>query len=302
MHDPQDGRRPPPGRRRLIGGSAALALAGLGAGAHADLSPAAFTIKRGRYGLTADFTPVYNTVTVVPWNVTFFQQGTDWTLQPDGKILVHITGLYRIVITIDWVAQAGLDIDMRIYGILCTRLAAARRRQRLLTPFGDDRLAWVDVPGSNPPKSARYQGRWAPGLIPLGGIVTTEITLANAGVVRVGDVAFASHTQVSDAVIGPDAVNALSVQAKVVAPDKVRVCLYNPTIAGGIVVPDGTLNVVAMTSVLTCGENDDAFQMLQTPVEKIRAGEIVYGVVRSHVRNDYLQANQDCFMQIERVG
>lgn len=288
-------------RRRLVGTSAAMALASLGAAARADVAPQAFTIKRGRYGLTADFSPVYNTVTVVPWNVTYFQQGTDWTLQPDGKILINTTGLYRIIITIDWVAQAGTDIDLRIYGILCTRLAA-QRRQRTPTPFHDDRLAWVDVPGSNPPKSARYQGRWAPGLIPMGGIVATEVTLANAGVVGIGDVAFASHTQISDAVIGPDAVNALGVQAKVVGPDRVRVCLYNPTIADGIVVPDGVLNVVAMNAVLTCGENDDAFQMLQTPIEQVKAGEIVYGVVRSHVRNDYLQANKDCFMQVERVG
>jgi len=291
----------PAARRRLVGTGAALALASLGGAARAQPAPQAFTIKRGRYGLTANFTPIYNTVTVVPWNVTYFQQGTDWTLQPDGKILFNVTGLYRIIITIDWVAQAGKDIDMRIYGILCTRLAA-QRRQRPLTPFNDDRLAWVDVPGSNPPKSARYQGRWAPGLIPMGGIVATEITLADTGVVGIGDVAFASHTQISDAVIGPDAVNALSVQAKVVGPNRVRVCLYNPTIAGGIVVPDGALNVVAMNSVLTCGENDDAFQMLHTPIESIKAGEIVYGAVRSHVRDDYLQANKDCFMQIERVG
>ncbi len=301
MDHPEPPREPRPRRRHLVGSGAVLALAGLGGSAAAQPAPCTFGILRGRYGLGANFTPVYNTVNVVPWSVTYFQQGSDWTLLPDGKILVHTSGLYRIVIAIDWVAQAGTDIDLRINGILCTRLPAARRHRRA-TPFNDDRLAWVDVPGSNPPKSARYQGRWAPGPIPQGGIVTTEVTLATAGVVGLGDVAFASHTQISDAVIGAEAVNALIVQAKVVAPDRVRVCLYNPTVAAGIVVPDGVVNVVAMNSVLTCGENDDAFQTLHTPVERILAGEVVYGVVRSHVRNDYVQANTDCFMQVERLG
>lgn len=289
-------------RRRLFGSGAALALSGLAAGsAAAQPTPAVVSIKRGRYGISADFYPTYNTVTVVPFDVTYFQETADWTLRPDGKILINTTGLYRVVLAMDWVAQAGVDIDLRIYGVMCTRVKTARRK-RPPTPFGDDRICWFDLPGSNPPKTLRSQTTWAPGFIPQGGIVTTEVTFPAPVLLTLGDIAFASHTQIADGVIGADAVNALSVQAKVVGQNRVRVCLYNPLIAGGITVPEGLLNVTAMSSILTCGENDDSLTSLQSPTELFKAGDVVYGVIRSHTRNDYIQANQDCYIQMERVG
>jgi hypothetical protein len=276
-------------------------MAGLATGAQAGPVAANIPIRRGRYRIAVDYYPLYNQVNVLPLAVTMFQEGNDWTLQPDGKILINTTGLYRAVLQVDWVAQNGTDIDMRTYGILCTRATQTRRRKPP-TPFGDDRIAWYDVPGSNPPRASRYTGNWAPGVIPMGGIVTTTVDVDPKVSVVIGDIAFASHVKVNDAVIGADAVDALVVQAKVVGPNKVRVSMYNPTIASGIVVPDGALNVVAMTSVLTCGENDDSMVMLHSAMETFKAGDRVYGAVRSHVRDDYVQANLDCFMQIERYA
>jgi hypothetical protein len=277
-------------RRLLLGGAAAS----LAAGAPIKAAAAAALPSRSRFSIASDFVlPRAETVTLLPLTVTNFQEAPDVVLRADGKLQVQIPGLYRVTLACDWVAQAGMDMDRRMIGI---------RRAPGHLPNQDDRLASVDIPGSDPPAMARYQGEWTPGTVPLGGIVTTEITVSPAGVARVGDLALASHSRIKDSIIGADAVNGLMVQARVVAPDRVRVILHNPMVAAGITIPVGALNVIAMSAVDTRGESNDAWQVLHTATEELAAGQTIFAVLRSRVKGDYVQATQSTFMQIERVG
>jgi hypothetical protein len=232
-------------------------------------------------------------VTQLPLSVTTLQEGTDVTLQSNGRILINTSGQYRVILGVDWVAQNDTDVDRRMIGI---------RRWPGSLPNQDDRLASVDIPGSNPPFMARYQGEWAPGTIPQGGVASTEVTVKPAGVVHVGDMAIVGHTSLKDQVIGADAVNTLILQARVVAPDTVRATLYNPAIAGGVQVPAGTLNVIAMNATETRGESNDGWQVLHTATEDLMAGQMVYAVVRSRMSGDYVQATRTTFLQIERFA
>lgn len=277
-------------RRFLLGGAAVA----LGAGAPMSAVAALALPTRSRFSIATDFVlPKAETVTLLPMTVTNFQEAPDVMLRADGRLQVQIPGLYRITLACDWVAQAGHDIDRRMIGI---------RRAPGHLPNQDDRLASVDIPGSDPPTMARYQGEWTPGTVPLGGIVTTEVTVAPAGVARVGDHALASLSRLKDSIVGAEAVNGLVVQARVVAPDRVRVILYNPIVAAGINIPVGALNVIAMNAVDTRGESNDAWQVLHTATEELAAGQTIFAVLRSRVKGDYVQATQSTFMQIERLG
>lgn len=277
-------------RRLLLGGTAAS----LAAGVPIQAAAAVALPSRSRFSIAADFVLTRaEWVTQLPLTVTNFQEAPDVVLRGDGKLQVQVPGLYRITLACDWVAQMGLDMDRRMIGI---------RRAPGHLPNQDDRLASVDIPGSDPPTMARYQGEWTPGTVPLGGIVTTEITVSPAGVARVGDLALASHSRIKDSIIGADAVNGLMVQARVVAPDRVRVILYNPIVAAGITIPVGALNVIAMSAVDTRGESNDAWQVLHTATEELAAGQTIFAVLRSRVKGDYVQATQSTFLQIERVG
>lgn len=286
------------GRRRLLGvagGGVALAAATLAGPARGRQKAAELALPtRSRFSIATDFVLTRaEWVTLLPLTVTDFQEAPDVVLRADGKLQVQVPGLYRVTLACDWVAQVGLDMDRRMIGI---------RRAPGHLPNQDDRLASVDIPGSDPPTMARYQGEWTPGTVPLGGIVTTEITVSPAGVAKVGDLALASHSRIKDSIIGADAVNGLMVQARVVAPDRVRVILYNPIVAAGITIPVGALNVIAMNAVDTRGESNDAWQVLHTATEQLAAGQTIFAVLRSRVKGDYVQATQSTFLQIERVG
>jgi hypothetical protein len=284
-------------RRRLLQGGAAGAALALTGGLARAAAP--FSIRRARFGITEDFyLPKAKQVTLVPFTRVLFQESGDCTLQPNGMVRIDSTGLYRVVLGLDWVAQNGTDIDLRLYGI---------RRKIVGAPpeptLKDDRLASADIPGSDAPRVGRYQGTWSPGTIPLGGIASTEVSAAPLGVVAVGDVVMASHTGVADAAIGAEAVNALIVQAKVVAADRIRVTIYNPSIAGGVAVPAGNLRVVAMNAVESRGESADAWQVVHTASEVLNAGEMIYAIGRNKgIANDYIQATDTTFLQIERFG
>jgi len=289
-------------RRRLLGtGGAALALSTVAASAQAARGQAAaYSVTRARFTLAADAVlPKSNVVYVLPLAVTALQDSADVTLQADNTLLINTTGLYRVCLSVDWPGQHGVDMDLRMYGIM--RKKAPKVLGRLTKVTGkDDRLAEVDVPGSDPPQMGRYQGSWSPGVVPLGGFVTTLVTVAPGAIVNVGDVALASHTGISDATLGVAGSTALIVQAKVVAADTVRVSLYNPSIAAGISIPPGTLQVMAMSAVNTRGESADAWTVLQTSTEELLVGETVYAYFKSKVTGDYVQATDQTFLQIER--
>ena len=184
-------------------------------------------------------------------------------------------------------------------GIRRRRIDASSPTARVPIDKQDDHLASTDVPGSDPPQMSRYQGEWNPGRIDARSTVTTEIQTSPSGIVTIGDMAIAAHTQIRDAIIGTEAVNALIMQAKVVADDTVRISLHNPSIAAGIQIPSGALHVVAMSAVYTRGHSNDAWGVLHTATETLSAGERIYAVVRCRVPGDFLQALKQCFLQIE---
>lgn len=279
-------------RRRLLGGAAAgLALALAGA-------PASAAVRgRARYRLADDFAVPANTFGLVPWNATVFQTGSDVSLQPGGKVLVNAGGVYELVFGADWDAKSGNDIDLRKIGI---------RHQALGQPDepmeAHERLGFVNLPGSDPPAVARFQGAWAPPPLGPGQFAHTDVTVSPAGLVAPGDPVLASHTSISSTKLGDDALTALIVQAKVIEPDKVRVTLLNPGLAAGIAVPAGTLRVVAMTGVRTRGSNGDAWMVLHTASVRLEAGDRVYGLIQHKVDGTLLQATKSSYLQIDRVG
>jgi hypothetical protein len=290
-------------RRAFKIGAAALGLSAMASSALAAPRAAAAGIVRARFTFPSDWTPVHNQVNILPWTTTLFNDGVDCTLEADGKVVIHTPGLYRIALGCDWVAQQGKDIDLRKIGIRrqpADTVTTAGARQRI--DKDADRLASVDVPGSDPPQMARFQGSWRPGFVGAGAMVTTQVTVSPPNIVVPGDIAFASHGLLSDAGIGVAGTDALMVQAKVVAPDTVRVSMYNPLLQEGVTVPAGPLHIVAMSCTATRGESADAWQVLHTPTEELKTGERIYAVVRSLTFGDFIQATKTTFMQIEKVG
>ena len=301
-----------PGRRHWLGRSAAgLALAGSGAASAAlpaasragtagdVIRPLDDGPTRSKFGLKADFhLPVADVITLVPFDRTFFREGGDCTLLPDGMIRIETAGLYRVSLTLDWVAQQGRDIDLRLYGI---------RRKRVGSPGGvqrtDDYLASASIPGSDPPRMARHVGPWTPGRLALGQRVSLDVPLTPPNVVAVGDLVLAQHSSLADGVIGADAADGLLVQARVLAPDRARVTLRNLDVAAGVDIPAGELKLLAMTGVQTRGESADAWQMVHTASEKLQPGELIYATGRNKgVADDYIQSSRTSFIQLERLA
>jgi hypothetical protein len=282
----------PARRRRLLGAAAGLALAATGAPVNAAASGA-----RARYRLAEDFAVPPEAFGLVPWDVTVFQTGSDLSLQPDGKVLINTTGVYELVFSSDWDAKSGNDIDLRKIGI---------RRQALGQPDmpmeAHERLGFLNIPGSDPPAIARHQGAWTPPTIAAGRGVSIDVSVSPAGLVAPGDPVMASHTSISSARLSDEALSALIVQAKVIAPDTVRVTLINPGIASGITVPAGTLKVVAMTGVQTRGSNGDAWMVLHTASTQLDAGDRVYGLMQHRVEGTLLQATKSTYLQIDRIS
>jgi hypothetical protein len=278
-------------RRHLLAGSAAALAVGL----TGPVFAAART--RARFRLAQDFAVPANTFGLVPWSATEFQSGTDVTLQANGKVLINNKGLYELVFSADWDATYGTDIDLRKIGIR----RQAKGQPDL--PWEDhERLGFLDLPGSDPPAMARYQGNWAPPVIGLGDIVSTDVTVAPAGIVSAGDSVLASHSAISSSKLSDEALSALIVQAKMIAPDTVRVSLFNPRVAGGIALAPGTLRVVAMSGVRTRGSNGDAWMVLHTASTQLNAGDQVYGLMEHKVTGTLLQATRSSYLQVDKIG
>ncbi len=270
-------------------------------GVAAALSPwAAYALSRldsrGRYRLKADYAPAYDGVVLVPFDLTDFQSGNDLALQPDGKVPVKTSGLYEVTLSIDWDLKAGRDIALRQTGI---------RRQRVGQPDqpleAHERVLYGDLPGSNPPEPARAQTAWNPPAIAKGAMVTLDVAVTPAGIVKPGDLAIASHSQIKSGALPTNALDALIVQAKVIDEDLVRVSLYNPSVAEGIDIAGGTLNVVAMSASRVVGGSGDGWHPLHSPSVVLEAGDKLYATVRHHVAGSLVQATKMSFLQVDRL-
>lgn len=285
------------GRRRLLGGAAGLGLI-LAAPAALCATPLA-TRMRARYRLAKDYGIPAETFGIVPWAVTVFQDSDDFTLQSDGKVLINTTGLYELVFSSDWDANSNRDVDLRKIGI---------RRQAVGQPdepiAAHERLGFTNMPGSDPPAMARYEGEWAPPVIGLGKTVSTDVTVTDTGGsdVRPGDAAVAALSSISQGKLSDAALSALIVQAKVIDANKVRVSLFNPSISGGISLSPGKLSVMAMSSTRTRGSNADSWMMLHTASTQLNAGDKVYGLIEHKVDGTLLQATKSSYLQIDRLG
>lgn len=292
-------------RRQVLLGSTGAGIALLGSAvpmsSHAARRRLAEdTITRSKYGLQVDvYLPKANVVTQIPLDVVRFEEGGDASLLADGMVGINTPGLYRICLGLDWKAQAGTDIDTRMYGIR-RKTASDTGPPSLL----DERLASVDVAGSDPPRLGRYEGSWAPPVVPLGGFVYTEVTVGPNNVTALGDFAVASLSTTTDDKLGIEASIALQIQARVIAKNRVRVILSNPSIAGGIAIPPGTLKVLAMSAATTRGGSEDAWNVLMTPLTRLEAGERIYIAAKNlGVSNDYVQASvNSTFLQLERYS
>ncbi len=299
-------------RRRFLGtGAAAVALAGTAAtpAAQAARSRVAgsYPFTRNRFHMVGDTIalPKANQVYLAPFSTVAFSDSNDCTLQADGKILINNTGLYKVSLCIDWPGQYGVDIDLRRYGI--SRVGTkGNGPQGRLTPITqkDDRLAEYDSTGVDSPAYGRYTGTWAPGAIAMGATASTTIAIPNGqkqGLVA-GDPCVVGFSSLTDAAIGANAVNALQLSAKVVGKDSVRVTLTNPSIAAGVTVPSGTLNILGMSSTLQRGNSADSWNVITTPLEEFLAGQSIYAYFLSKTPGDFIQISDQTFVQVERYA
>jgi len=242
-HDVPADRR----RRVLLGASgAALALgaASARAGGGRPTSPL-YAIARLRYAMSANaYLPTVGDTYVLPLSMLSATDGSaDSTLNADNTITINTTGMYRILLSVDWIGAHGHDSALRTAGL--------RRRpagsQRIVTSPGvltriadtDEQLATQDLPGSATPPTVRFPAPpdgaktvvtpfpWTPGTIAAFSAVDVDVTMPIAGVVKPGDVALASLSSLSTAAMDVNALDALSISAKVIAPDTVRVSVLN---------------------------------------------------------------------------
>jgi hypothetical protein len=285
-------------RRFALGGAAALvSTVPLARAESARASRAAGRLDaRGRYQLSADWAAPTNEVVQLPFDATAFHSGTDFALQADGKVLIQASGLYEITLSVDWDLKAGRDIALRQTGI---------RRQRQGQPDlpldAHERVLSGDLPGSAAPVTARAQQPWGPIAVGPGAVVFVDAIVSPAGAVKPGDVAQASHSQIRTGVLPDDALAALVVQAKVIGADTVRVSLYNPGMAGGILIPAGTLSVLASSTRKLAGGSGDGWHPLHSPSVVLDAGDKVYATVRHHVEGSLVQATKMSFLQVDRL-
>jgi len=290
---------PPADRTRRRAFWATATATAVAAAAMAPLPAQAATRfdSRARFKLRADFPSPPGVDNIVPWDWVFFQRGPDVVLQPDGKLLFNTHGLYEFVFSSDWQLSTGLDIDLRQIG-----LRLQREGEPDLPMDVHERIGFFNTPGSNPPRTARYQGLWAPPDIALGETVSIEVTVEPAGTVKAGDMASAAHTKLVADVMPLQSLRALIVHAKVVGDDTVSVSLHNPSIAAGIHVRSGMLKVLAQSAQQTRGQSGDAWQIVHTASVEVYPGDRVYSTIHHKVAGTLLQTTRSTYLQVDRVA
>lgn len=307
---------PLPARRRLLGASAALIPA---AAAAAPPTSPKYTVSRIRYGLAGDANlPSAGDTFVLPLAQVQASDGDAFaTLEANNTIVIRKAGLYRVQLAPAWAAGAGTDVALRSAGL---RLRPKGLPKLVAPPGGDltpiddtdEHLGTCDSPGSAVPTIARFplpkQGAhddpppfpWTPGFIARGAVATIDIDMPVAGSVAVGDPVMAALSSISDEAIGAEAAGALIVRATAIAPDRVRVCVYNPTIAGGVHVPQGDLQAIAFAAHETRGGAAASATMLVSTTLRLAIGDAIYATVSSLCPGDFLPASDQLFVQIEK--
>jgi hypothetical protein len=263
------------------------------------------TSTNGKHGdLGTIVLPRANTVYLLPLSVTTFVESGDFTLMPGGTVMVNTTGLYRIATCIDWKGQDNKDIDLRYIGIGRIPAGATLTGKMdggLLNINGADfdRLAVADLPGVDGPVHVRSISDWAPGNLAAGQRVSTLVSLPQAHLVGMGDVAEASLDTMSDDLLGATVNAALDISARVVGPSLVRVVIENRGTAPAPL-RAGKLDILASSTTQVRGESADAWHVEQTPGVMLLAGEQIFGIWKSKTPDDYLQTTNQTYLQIEK--
>lgn len=308
-------------RRVLLGaGGAALALGTAGT-AHASLKDSrpttpTYAVSRTRYSISAStFVPTKGDTYVLPLSqVQATDHNVDSTLNADNSITINNEGNYRLLLSVDWSPAKGHGTALRSYGI-------RRRRTAFTVPPGgaliritdtDEHLATQDMPGSATPKTVRLPAPpngahdtytpfpWTPGTIPLGGYANIDVTMPIPGIVVPGDVALASLTSITDALIGANAVSALVISARVIAADTVRVTIFNPAISPSVTIPKGNLQVLGMSALLATGDSGAARTLLSSTTVAMSKGDRVYATFSSLQLGDVMQSSAEVFLEVEK--
>lgn len=263
-----------------------------GTGGHYE--HATYTIGMHRFGLAEDWTvPRVKSVEQVPLNRVFFQDTDDVVLGPDGMVHINHTGLYRVLLGTDWKAQAGLDVDRRMVGVR-RKLAGDDTGPAM----SDIRLGSTDTPASNTPLVARWGGMVVSATtVPPASTwsFTKKVanTYSNSAGMQPGD-----HASVAG-IYHPTVL----VTCRVVDVDTVEVTLRNLDTSQAAVVDLSAVNIMVQSHSRSCGESNDAWQVLNCPLEELQAGDRVYACVRVIIPGDYLQAtDRTTFLQLERFG
>jgi hypothetical protein len=239
-----------------------------------------------------------------------------WTLQADGTFVVNDTGLYRVTMVIDHPAQGGdkrgsnnpngLDVDLRTMsvgllpvGVKLTGVMKGGLLDIQLTKY--TRMASQDMPGSDSPVVSRGSVAFSGATVSPNQGLYFDIPLTDTGLIAMGDTAVASLTSLTDA-MGVAANNAVSVTARVIAADKIRV--FIDVVRGGaaVTIPAGTINAMASAAVNSRGQSADAWSTLTTPSMILLKGETVFFAWKSVVPNDYLQVTNMTYAQLEYLG
>jgi len=292
------------GRRMLGAAGAVAAMAGAAGAAAATRQAGVAFPTRARFGMLQNWAVPKsgNSVYVTPFGGAALFNDGDVVMNQDYTISVITAGLYIVSIGFDWADNPNGQVGLRINGIGHTTPdnppGTFKKGQLTVVSNKNDRLGQYDVSSSNCAATSRYSGAWKTGTIGKNGIVSKDVTLATPGIVGLGDVATASHTGITTSLAA--GVGALVVTAKVIGPDTVRVTIWNSSQTHSVTVPNGTLNVLAMTAQATTGDARRGRSVLVSATEQLKANDLLYGTFKSTQAGDTLLASPNTFIQIER--
>ena len=310
-----------PKRRLMLGtgaGALALTAAGRARAAGRPTTPT-YAISRTRYTIDADANlPTAGDTYVLPLSsVVATDGGGDTTLNADNTITVNTAGQYRVMLAVCWPSGHDHDVALRSTG-LRRRAAGSQALTSIaggdltLVPDTDEHLASEDHPGSAaapvvrfpaPPDGAHSVGTpfpWTPGTIALGGTASVDVTMPVTGIVGPGDHALASLTSLTDAIVNATHAASMIVSARVIAPDTVRVSIYNSSISPSVTIPQGNVQVLAFNATQLRGGSGGARALLSSTTVTLQKNDSVYAVLSSLTPGDYMLKSAEVFLQIER--
>jgi hypothetical protein len=281
-------------------------------------------IQRGQFTYTATGSNEgYGTIAIpdtlgtymIPITKIVFDESEGAKYQLDqGLVTVLKDDLYELTANFDWPAQArgsgqdGYDSNMRKLLIKRVPVGVAPPVYTVgeVTRIGSngklyDGLASHDMPGSSVPNTVRTTVEWAPGPIAPGAMTYVDVTLPVGSFTPViGDLVRASHTSLTDAVLGAANVGLL-ISARIVAARTARVVIENRYGANAVNVPMGDMNMLAESAVTSAGNNGDSWSYLGSGPVYLLAGERIMIAVRSANPGDFLQIDSSSFLRIANI-